>query len=835
MGKQEGKIDRDALIKRIETRQTELDSWIRTQVLENDRTDILAQEVLGFTVTKMHLSMMKYQMRNKESLHLVFRGAGKSTVLSTTFIIWLILKDPNVRILIASKTSSHSKSILREVKEHIQDNEVFKRIFGDIVGEKWDESEISVASRTKPAKEPTVMCIGIGGQLVGKHFDVVICDDLVDEDNSRTEYMRNRIKVWYYKVLHPTIEPHARLHIIGTRYHFDDLYGHLISNDMAGKVHRIMALDDRGRSPWPEKYPAEFFVKKRKQLGMLIFNCHDEETQYLTQDGWKLYEDVLDTDLLMSLDQETNELRFEAPLSRFQDNYEGPMVRVKNRSVDALVTPNHNMLAAPCRSRKGQVQEGYELVPAADLKDVIDRSSRRVIVPTSGNWIGTERATFKIPSGECFAAQYKDRVDPEIDVEMDIFLEFLGFFVSEGSTVAKTRGPISFSQNRGDLCDRMKHLIEEMGFTLRNSSYEVHDVFGFSHIGLWKWLRENCGTNSGTKRVPRFVFELSQRQQRIFLKALADGDGSWSPKVLGAFWYSTTSYQLSEDIHELGLRCGVSYSNKVREQQNPKWNTQYLGYACENPKRFRTVSESSITTVDYDGKVSCFEMPSGTLVTKRNNRVLISGNSQFLCDVEAMKGEVFHYDWIDEVNPQDVPEGGQIYGGIDLAIKTGEENDYFAIVIIKITENGHIWVLGSYQGHLSFNEQTKRILQWWRTGADGWTLPPASAKSELVEFGIETVAYQDAQYQQLKEQEPTMRLRPIITHKDKMTRAWKLTSLFEEGKVHIVKGQVALIESLVLFPNGSKDLFDALELAIQCTRKSRAKRTRSKRGRVGVI
>ena len=259
-------VNRKSLVTHIHEAQASTDAWIRRSVLDGDRIDILAQEVLGYDVLPFHLSMMKFQMENDNSLQLAFRGSGKTTTLTVCRAIHHILKNRDVRILLCSKTAGLAQNILREIKNHLSENADLIRIFGAFVSEdKWDTTEIIVKGRTNVAKEGTVSCLGIGGQAVGKHFDVIICDDLVDEENARTQYMRSQLKTWYYKVLHPTLEPHGELHIIGTRYHYTDLYGHLMESDLRDSTQIIPALDQDGRSPWPDKYPASWFRRKREQ------------------------------------------------------------------------------------------------------------------------------------------------------------------------------------------------------------------------------------------------------------------------------------------------------------------------------------------------------------------------------------------------------------------------------------------------------------------------------------------------------------------------------------------------------------------------------------------
>ena len=265
-------------------------AWIRKQVLEYNRIDILAAVVLGLKVQPFHLALQQFQFRHPDNLQLVFRGAGKSTTCTVTRAIFLLLKDPLLRILIDSKTAQNAEGFLTEIKNHFENNELLREVFGLYFDSrkcpKWDNREIIVLPRTSSRdvrarhKESSITCVGVEGTVVSKHYDVIISDDLVDEENSRTQYMRDKTRTWYYQTLLPTLEPpdnevehRGEHHRLGTRYHYADLYGHLIANELKGAYQIIPALDEHRRSPWPEKYSAKWFDKRRRESGLIIFNA----------------------------------------------------------------------------------------------------------------------------------------------------------------------------------------------------------------------------------------------------------------------------------------------------------------------------------------------------------------------------------------------------------------------------------------------------------------------------------------------------------------------------------------------------------------------------------
>lgn len=258
--------------------------WIRRQVIQNNRIDILATAVLGLTVQPFHLRMLQFQFLHRDNLQLVFRGAGKSTLCTEAKCIHLLLKNPNLRILIASKTAQNAEGFLRGIKKHFEGNDRLADIFGPYYDArkvvKWDNREIEVLPRRSPHKEASITCVGADGTIVSKHYDVIIDDDVVDEENARTKHQRDKLLSWAYGTLDPTLEPpdanvphRGEHHRLGTRWHHQDYYGHLIANELATHHQIIPALDAEGRTPWPAKFPVKWFLEKRRKHGLIIFNA----------------------------------------------------------------------------------------------------------------------------------------------------------------------------------------------------------------------------------------------------------------------------------------------------------------------------------------------------------------------------------------------------------------------------------------------------------------------------------------------------------------------------------------------------------------------------------
>jgi len=263
-----------------------LKEMIRRKVLEENRVDILANYVLGYEIADHHDRMWKFFNRpghpdgpRRRGILLAPRGSGKTHILNYSQIVCWILQDPNERILITSDTQLQAEAFLRVIKAHLEDP-FLVAIFGQQRGAKWDTREINVAARTCKANESTVTCIGCGGGLTSKHFTKIIVDDLVDEENSRTQHQRDLADTWVHKTLYNAVEKDVIIWFIGTYYHWDDIYRRLskkheykehILRVPALTYHEELVTEDNPEgalSYWPSHYPTKELLAKKRELGI---------------------------------------------------------------------------------------------------------------------------------------------------------------------------------------------------------------------------------------------------------------------------------------------------------------------------------------------------------------------------------------------------------------------------------------------------------------------------------------------------------------------------------------------------------------------------------------
>ncbi len=152
------------------------------------------------------------------------RGTFKSTLASVAYPIWCLAKNPNDTILLDSEIYTNSKNFLREIRQHLESNELLRMIWGPWIGPIWTESEIVIAQRTRNIKEASITVGGIETVKVGQHYWKIIGDDYNSPKNSDTpEKCRKVIDHVRYNL--NILNPGGEYVVAATRYAELDIPG----------------------------------------------------------------------------------------------------------------------------------------------------------------------------------------------------------------------------------------------------------------------------------------------------------------------------------------------------------------------------------------------------------------------------------------------------------------------------------------------------------------------------------------------------------------------------------------------------------------------------------
>lgn len=190
------------------------------------------------------------------------RETGKSSCGLVANSIQLACANPNIALLIANEKQQNSMDFLRAIKHHFETNELLRALFPEVIPPdlkdvEWSATRASLA-RTTGRPEPTFDTIGVGGTVTGKHYDCILCDDLISREVAEsirlgTQSKLNEVNFWV-NTLRPLLsqgaQPFPWIRFIGTRWWLGDTYDHIEKTFGHGedpRVYRISAKLPDGR------------------------------------------------------------------------------------------------------------------------------------------------------------------------------------------------------------------------------------------------------------------------------------------------------------------------------------------------------------------------------------------------------------------------------------------------------------------------------------------------------------------------------------------------------------------------------------------------------------
>lgn len=204
---------------------------------------------------------------------------GKSEIISRRLPAFLLGLNPNAMIMAASHTAMLANQMNRDIQRIIDDDR-YAAVFPKTT--LWGKNIRTVAdgSWLRNSDEFEVVghkgrykCAGVGGPLIGSHFDYGIIDDpFKDAAEAYSETVRASIWEWYSSVFaNRRKKGNAKQLIIMHRWHEDDLLGRILTKKAAPwKVLNFEALatQDRPKQPkdtalWPGRFPVSFLEEQR--------------------------------------------------------------------------------------------------------------------------------------------------------------------------------------------------------------------------------------------------------------------------------------------------------------------------------------------------------------------------------------------------------------------------------------------------------------------------------------------------------------------------------------------------------------------------------------------
>jgi hypothetical protein len=246
---------------------------------------------LGEPTAKQYAMGYRLQAGDRNFILQAGRGDGKSVIMAA-YVSWLLLKDPNITILILSAAADRAIKFVSQVRmvltqvpymRHLEPQEFDKdSAFG-----------FNVHIRTKFSQDLSVTARGITSQITGLHADVIVCDDIEIPENSDSPQARE--KLWDRCLeLENVINKHdqSMVRFLGTPQSKDSVYNRLggiykiikfpavmpdLGNpeDVEDVDEYILSLNlDTDESTQPERFPTEKLREIEGKVGPTNFDLH---------------------------------------------------------------------------------------------------------------------------------------------------------------------------------------------------------------------------------------------------------------------------------------------------------------------------------------------------------------------------------------------------------------------------------------------------------------------------------------------------------------------------------------------------------------------------------
>lgn len=337
--------------------------------------------------------------------------------------------------------------------------------------------------------------------------------------------------------------------------------------------------------------------------GKLPTDCYSEDTDILTEGGWVNFSELRYADKVATVSP-VGELSYVFPDKLHSYAYKGEMYLFETKTVNLFVTPNHKLYIRPKNHRD------YQFICADEVN-----TSQYYALKNKLNWDSVVVEKFLVPTVE-YGKTYGTKPLPEF--EMGDWCEFLGWYLSEGSTtIYRDRNEVQISQIKPNYLNQIRELLTRMGldfhrsdraFVICNKQLAYYlKAFGYAH----------------EKYIPREILSLPT----IYLERLYEGLMLGNGNKKGNSWtYFTTSKRLANDVQELIIKLGYNSTITENKSQNPNWRIKYC-VSRRISKESTIFPEKHISILPYDGMVYCCTVePYHTLVVRRNGKVAVCGN-----------------------------------------------------------------------------------------------------------------------------------------------------------------------------------------------------------------
>ena len=362
----------------------------------------------------------------------------------------------------------------------------------------------------------------------------------------------------------------------------------------------------------------ETFAKKELNKNIsfhTLRHCVSEDTEILTETGWKNYKDLkVNKDKVFSYNLKNSKINLNLLKKINVYNYNGELYQIKNSSIDGLFTTEHKVLVNVNKEKQINYKKinswtGWELIPIKKL--VKEKNKRLVKTKLAGNF-----------EGDLSIGKYKAGI--------------LGWLLTDGNIARENSPDITISQSLSankNKCKYLEKLLKGSGLefskiihkeTINNFTNKPYTMVTFRLLnggnrGKIKgknnnWIKEWIDFK---ERTPKWkLLKLKNNELQELYKCIMMGDGTRNQELC------TQNEKRINFFRVLCCLLGKRTSIGTKNQNNKNYHRTYISH-----KDTCNIQKEDIKKIKYQGKVWCPTTTDGTFIARRNETIFITGNS----------------------------------------------------------------------------------------------------------------------------------------------------------------------------------------------------------------
>lgn len=361
-----------------------------------------------------------------------------------------------------------------------------------------------------------------------------------------------------------------------------------------------------------------------------------EGHEVLTLTGWKSFKDLTMNSEVATL--KDGKLVYEKPTNILHyPNYKGNMYHIKSRFIDLTVTGNHRMWVSK-HYAKSWLPYKFE-----KAEDIVGQHRR---YKKDAEW---DVPDYQFVLKPVFMGDVQKMCTEKV-VKMNEWLQFFGIWIAEGWAAhhgVREHYNIAVSQCKERVRKVLYDVVPKLGWNYytynKTDQYPEGKEFHINNKQLYEYL-EPLSVGAPQKRLPDWVWKLSQRQARLLLDSMILGDGSYSENKVSSK-YSTSSIGLADDVMRLCLHCGWSGNIRI---STSKGHSSFIGdrevvsahdvLVISINKLMNATAVNHRHTSEQNGQeetltieecpVFCLQVPSEVFYVRCNGKGVWTGNSR---------------------------------------------------------------------------------------------------------------------------------------------------------------------------------------------------------------